>query len=127
MKKLLTGLLSMILMFSIGVGIVEAKKPVIGVVEFSNTSGAYWWRGGMGWELSGMVTSELSSSKTFDVVERNKLESVLSEQNLGASGRIQEKGTAAKIGKITGAQYLVMGTVTAYEESVKGTGGGDTD
>ena len=123
MKRLLTGLLGIFLMFSIGVGIVEAKKPVIGVVEFSNTSGAYWWRGGMGWELSGMVTSELSSGQKFDVVERNKLESVLTEQNLGASGRVQ-KGTAAKIGKITGAQYLVMGTVTAYEESVKGTGGG---
>lgn len=123
MKRLLIGLLGMALMFSMGAGMAEAKEPVMGVVEFRNTSGAYWWRGGMGWELSGMVTSELASSKKFDVVERNNLESVLTEQNLGASGRIQ-KGTAAKIGKITGAQYLVMGTVTAYEESVKGSGGG---
>jgi curli biogenesis system outer membrane secretion channel CsgG len=104
-------------------GLAEAKKPVVGVAEFKNTSGAAWWRGGMGWELAGMVTSELASGKKFDVVERNKLEHVLREQDLGASGRVA-RGTAAQIGKLTGAQYLIMGTVTAYEESVKGTGGG---
>ncbi|MFZ3044484.1 MAG: CsgG/HfaB family protein [Desulfatirhabdiaceae bacterium] len=100
-----------------------AENPTIGVAEFKNTSGAAWWSGGMGWELSGMVTSELASIGQFRVVERAKLEPVLREQNLAASGRVA-KGTAASIGKLTGAQYLVMGTVTAYEESVKGTGGG---
>ncbi len=103
--------------------IALSEQPTIGVAEFTNTSGAAWWRGGMGWELSGLVTSELSSSGEFRVVERSKLEHVLQEQNLAASGRIAKK-TAASIGKMTGAQYLVMGTVTAYEESVKGTGGG---
>lgn len=100
-----------------------ADKPSIGVAEFTNTSGAGWWRGGMGWELSGMVASELSSGGQFRIVERSKLEHVLKEQNLGASGRVA-KGSAAKIGNLTGAQYLVLGTVTAYEESVKGGGGG---
>ena len=33
-------------------------------------------------------------------------------------------GTGAKIGKLTGAQYLVTGTVTAYEEETSSTGGG---
>ncbi len=104
-------------------GMAEAKKPTIGVAEFSNTSGAAWWRGGMGWELSGTVSNELSSTEKFTVVERNKLEKVLDEQDLGASGRVKA-GTAAKIGKMTGAQYLVFGTVTSYEEEVSGTDGG---
>jgi len=56
-------------------------------------------------------------------VERSKLEAVLNEQDLGASGRVRA-GTSAKIGQLTGAQYLVMGTVTSYEENVKDTGGG---
>ncbi len=98
-------------------------RPAIGVAEFRNETGAAWWRGGVGWELSGMLSNELSSSGDFRVVERNKLQNVLEEQNLAASGRVAP-GTGAKIGKLTGAQYLVTGTVTAYEENTSGTGGG---
>ncbi len=98
-------------------------KPVVGVVEFKNESGAAWWRGGVGWELSGMLSNELAATKAFRVVERNKLQSALEEQNLGASGRVSA-GTGAKIGRVIGADYLIMGTVTSYEESTAGTGGG---
>jgi curli biogenesis system outer membrane secretion channel CsgG len=98
-------------------------KPSIGVAEFRNESGAAWWSGGVGWELSGMLSNELTATNQFKVVERAKLESVLEEQNLGASGRVRP-GTGARIGQLTGAQYLVMGTVTAYEEDVASTGGG---
>lgn len=100
-----------------------AKKPVVAVAEFKNESGAGWWRGGVGWELSGMLSNELASSGNFKVVERAKVESVLQEQNLAASGRVRS-GTGAKIGQMTGADYLVMGTVTAYEENTASTGGG---
>ncbi|MBD8525334.1 CsgG/HfaB family protein [Pseudomarimonas arenosa] len=100
-----------------------ADGPVLGVIEFKNESGAGWWRGGVGWELASMLSNELAATNAFRVVERSKLEAVLSEQNLAASGRVSG-GTGAQIGKLTGAQYLVAGTVTAYEENTKGTGGG---
>jgi curli biogenesis system outer membrane secretion channel CsgG len=98
-------------------------KPTIGVAEFKNESGAGWWRGGVGWELAGMLSNELAATNKFRVVERSKLESVMEEQNLAASGRVKG-GTGARIGQLTGAQYLVMGTVTSYEEDVASTGGG---
>ncbi len=98
-------------------------KPTIGVVEFKNETSAGWWGSSVGWELSGMLSNELASTKKFRVVERNKLQSVMEEQNLGMSGRVTS-GTGAQIGKLTGAQYLVMGTVTAYEENTAGSGGG---
>jgi len=98
-------------------------KPVVAVTEFRNESGAAWWRGGVGWELAGMLTNELASTGDFKVVERNKIEDVLSEQNLAASGRVAP-GTGARIGKLTGAQYLITGTVSAYEEETSSTGGG---
>ena len=101
-----------------------AAKPVMGVAEFQNTAtGVYWWGGGVGWELSSMVANELVNSGKFSVVERTKLEPVLLEQDLAASGRVA-KGTGAKIGKLTGAQYLVMGTISAFERNVQNTGGG---
>lgn len=98
-------------------------KPVIGVIEFKNESGAGWWRGGVGWELAGMLSNELAATNAFRIVERSKLEAVLEEQNLAASGRVNP-ATGAKMGKLTGAEYLVAGTVTAYEEGTKNTGGG---
>ena len=48
---------------------------------------------------------------------------MLDEQDLADSGRIK-KGTGAKIGKLTGAQYLVVATLSAFEENTRGTGGG---
>ncbi|MEZ5463407.1 CsgG/HfaB family protein [Dokdonella sp.] len=106
-----------------GMAAAQGGKPSVGVAEFKNESGAGWWRGGVGWELSGMLSNELSSTGSFRVVERAKLEKVLEEQNLAASGRVRS-GTGADIGKLTGAEYLIMGTVSAYEENTASTGGG---
>jgi len=102
---------------------LAAEKPRIGVADFRNDTSAAWWYGGAGHDLSGMLTNELASTDKFRVVERSKLDAVLAEQDLGASGRVSGR-TAAKIGKLTGAQYLVTGTVSAYEENTSGGGGG---
>ncbi len=102
----------------------KGDKPVVGVVEFRNeATGVYWWGGGVGWELSGMLANELAATKSFRVVERTKLESVIQEQNLAASGRVAS-GSGAQIGKLVGAEYLIMGTVTSFEENTADTGGG---
>ena len=100
-----------------------AEKPRVGVAEFTNDSSAGWWDGGAGRDLSSMLTNELSSTEKFRVVERSKLGHVLDEQDLGNSGRIERK-TAAKVGKLTGAQYLIMGSVSSYQENTSGGGGG---
>jgi curli biogenesis system outer membrane secretion channel CsgG len=100
-----------------------AAKPVLGVAEFTNETSAAWWYGGVGWDLADMLTNELVATNKFKVVERAKLGPVLEEQDLAASGRVS-KSTGAKIGKLTGAEYLVMGKVSAFETDVKGTGGG---
>ena len=116
---------SALLLIWLGTNQVQADEPRLGVAEFSNTSGAYWWGGGVGHDLASMVTNELANNGKFSVVERSKLGPILDEQDLSASGRIS-KGTRSKIGELTGAQYLVLGTVTAYEENTSGTGGGFT-
>ncbi len=105
-------------------GSALADKPVMGVAEFTNeVTGVHWWNPDVGWELSGMLTNELAATGSFSMVERTKLQHVLSEQNLAASGRV-DPSTGAKMGELVGAKYLVMGTVTAFEEGTKGTGGG---
>lgn len=121
MKKLFVGVALALAGVS---GVAAAQdRPTLGVIEFKNESGAGWWRGGVGWELAGMLSNELAATGAFRVVERSKLEAVLAEQDLAASGRVNP-ATGARMGKLTGANYLVAGTVTSYEEGVKGTGGG---
>ena len=102
---------------------MAADKPVVAVTEFTNQSGAGWWRGGVGYELADMLTNELAGTRAFRVVERDQLRAVLDEQNLAASGRVAP-GEGAQIGQLTGAQFLVTGIVSAYEEQTSSTGGG---
>lgn len=104
-------------------GSALAAKPSMGVAEFQNDTSAGWWSGGVGRDLAGMLTNELAGTGKFKMVERQKLDAVLEEQDLADSGRINKK-TGAKIGKLTGAQYLVVATLSAFENDVKGTGGG---
>ena len=122
MKKLLLGLFAATTIFG-SAAVFAQGKPVVAVIEFKNESGAAWWSGGVGWELAGLVSNELAALGSFKVLERSKIEAVLSEQNLAASGRVSA-GTGAKIGKLTGAQYIITGSLSAYEENVQGTGGG---
>jgi curli biogenesis system outer membrane secretion channel CsgG len=98
-------------------------RPVMAVAEFKNDTSAGWWSGGIGRDLAGLLSNELAATGDFSVVERDKLQAILEEQNLMASGRA-ELSDAAKLGKLSGAQYLVMGTVSAYEEGAKKDGGG---
>ncbi len=101
-----------------------ADRPVVGVAEFTNeATGNRWWSGDVGWELSGMLANELAAINAFTVVERTNLEAVMQEQDLGASGRVRED-SAAQIGELTGADYIVLGTVTSYSEETRSTGGG---
>ena len=123
MKRVLAGALALMGVVFAGNVSAAGPKPVVAVAEFLNESGAAWWSGGVGWELSGMLSNELAATGDFKVVERTKLQTVLEEQNLAASGRVAP-GTGAKIGKLTGAEYLIAGTVTAYEEGSSSTGGG---
>ncbi len=122
MKKTIALGLGIISLLLVTQPVLAAKKPVVGVAEFTNSTRAHWWSTGVGWDLAGMVSNELASIGSFRVVERSKLEPVLREQDLAASGRVT-KGTGAKIGKLTGAQYLVLGTVSAYEEGGSKGGG----
>lgn len=59
--------------------------------------------------LANMLISDLTDSEAYRVVERERLEDVLSELKLQASARI-DQASAVKAGKLLGAQYLVLGS-----------------
>ena len=90
----------------------ESARPVLAVMKFQDETGAMPFQGGIGRVVTNMLASELAARNAFTVVERRKLRAVLEEQDLAESGLLKP-GEGAKIGQLTGAQYLVMGTITA--------------
>ena len=58
--------------------------------------------------LAQMLISDLSTVSGVRLVERDRLEEILAELKLGQSGKI-DPATAAKVGKLLGARYMVLG------------------
>jgi curli biogenesis system outer membrane secretion channel CsgG len=67
--------------------------------------------------VSNLLTNELFKTGQFIVIERSRIDAVLAEQNLGASGRV-EPTTAAQIGRVLGVDAVLIGSVTKF--SVEG-------
>ena len=58
--------------------------------------------------ITDMLITELSASPAMRVVERDRLQKLIEEQDLSASKRVDE-ATAVRLGKILGARHLIMG------------------
>lgn len=93
--------------------------PRVAVMDFENRSGMGDWRIGRG--AADILTTELVKSTKFEMYERERLNSMLNEQDFGQSGRV-DPASAAKIGKILGVQYMITGAVTEYGESSSDVG-----
>jgi TolB-like protein len=103
---------------ALGAGTLAAQgrgqdaRPGVAVMPFDN-SGSY----GQDKEnfdalqkgIAGMLISELAANPAVRVVERDEIQKLLEEQNLGATGRVDPQ-TAAKVGKLVGARYVISGT-----------------
>lgn len=74
-------------------------------------------------EIEAIVIDVINQTGRFRLVERQVLNSVLGEQDLGESGRVA-RPSAAKIGKVLGAQYMMKVVITDFEEDVEGSKGG---
>lgn len=123
MKRIFSITLTLLLSLILVSEVLAKEKPRLGVLRFTNNTSAGWWSGGTGRDLQDMLIAELAAMSSFKVLERKEIDAVMSEQNLGQSGRVS-KSTRSKIGKITGAKYLVAATVSSFEKSTSGGGAG---
>jgi TolB-like protein len=62
----------------------------------------------LGKGIADVLITELAANNAIRVVERDKIQQLIDEQNLGASGRV-DKETAAKIGKLLGVHHMIFG------------------
>ena len=89
----------------------QDTRPGIAVFPFAN-GGSY----GQGKEefdalergIAGLMISELAQNPAARLVEREQVQRLVDEQNLGAQGRVDPQ-TAAKVGKLVGARYVILG------------------
>lgn len=103
-----------------------AKLYKIAVLPFDDGSiQDRWWDDGswdVGKGISDEFVTELLKTNKFRLIEREQIEKVIEEQDFGESGRVDTR-SAAKIGKILGVQFLVMGRVTEFSLKSSGVSG----
>jgi len=121
MKKIAHLSLMICLLFAGSVTIAYGKARVA-VMDFDNKTPYGGWRVGSG--ASDMLATTLVKLGKFSVIERDKLSSLMKEQELGLSGVI-DISTAAQIGEVLGVEYIITGAVTEYGQSSGGGGGRD--
>lgn len=100
----------------------DGPKARIAVARFTDKTGKGWWTASIGDGMADQLTTELFNTNRYIVLERQTLNDVLREQDLGASGRIR-RDTAAPIGEIEGAELLIVGAVTEFEGNASGAQG----
>lgn len=118
MLRRLAPLIAMVPLVGIPIGVAgqdEAdRRPGIAVMRFEN-AGSHGDDAEAGdFEalevgLQVMLTTELSQNPALRLVERSQVETLMDEQELGTEGRV-EASTAAEIGRLVGARYMVMGS-----------------
>jgi curli biogenesis system outer membrane secretion channel CsgG len=103
-------------------------RPTVSVPDFRNTvtQPVWWWQGPVAADLSAALANELQASGQLQVVERRNLKEVLSEQELAELGLVRKNGNAARKGQMTGARYIVLGTVSSYDSNVESKGSGNS-
>lgn len=90
------------------VALPAAAKDTVAVLYFES-SGTAPELEGLKVGLAQMLITDLAGTAEFDVVEREQLQAILDEQKLGHDG-IADPATAARIGKLLGAQKMLMGS-----------------
>ena len=97
-------------------------KIRVAVWEFENHAGSqHWYSNQLGPAARNQIDTEFSEnqllSAKFSVVERDNLNLVLKEQGLATAGAV-DPTTAAKVGKLLGVQYVVMGGIDKFNIDV---------
>ncbi len=92
-------------------------KPRIAVKPFERKTAR--GGGGIGSGLSTMLADSLFNTNRFIVLERERLDEVMAEQDLADSGRFRSETVAPK-GELEGAEFIIKGTITEFEPECSG-------
>ncbi|MEE2897425.1 MAG: CsgG/HfaB family protein [Gemmatimonadota bacterium] len=97
----------------------DTESPRVAVMDFTGFMlGESGNSVNIGKAVSAMLTTEFTVRDGLEVLERQDISSLLQEQRLGLSGRVDESSAVA-IGKILGVQYVFHGAVVSIANSLR--------
>jgi curli biogenesis system outer membrane secretion channel CsgG len=111
--------LACLLVFGFASQSLAQAKIKVAIWEFDNNAAhTYWYWDKMGPAARNIIDTAFSENKLlsdkFSVVERDKLNLVLKEQGLAQTGAV-DPATAAKVGKILGVKYIILGGIDKFD------------
>ena len=66
--------------------------------------------------VTDFLRTDLVNTKSFTVIERDRIKDVLKEQELSISGVTKESGEAAKVGELLNVKFIMVGTLSKLGE-----------
>jgi curli biogenesis system outer membrane secretion channel CsgG len=106
-------------------------KRSVAVVDFdyatvqSGVAAIFGTNQDVGRGVADLIVEKLVKSGTYRVIERKAIQKILAEQNFSNSDRV-DPNSAAKIGRLLGADAIVMGSITQFGRDDKSSKvGGD--
>ena len=95
---------------------VPAAEPsTLAVIPLSQGAGSEEYLG-LGKALAGMLVSDLSGVAALQLVERDRLDDLMTEMELSDTGFVDES-TAQKLGKGLGAELMLLGSYSVVGET----------
>ena len=112
----------------------DGQKKRVAVLDFdyatvqSGVSAMFGSNQDVGKGVADILVDKLVNAGVYSVIERTQIAKVLAEQNFSNSDRA-DPGSAAKIGRVLGIDYIIIGSITQFGSDDKKTdigGGGAT-
>src|SRR5436305_12509459 len=108
---------SFVLCLALVGGASAQQKKRVAVMNFdyatvqSNVSALFGSNQDVGKGIADILVDKLVNGGVYSVIERKQIDKVLAEQHLSNSDRA-DAGSAAKIGRVLGIDYIVVGSIT---------------
>jgi curli biogenesis system outer membrane secretion channel CsgG len=106
----------------------QSKRPTVALIDFEyGTLDKWWGNEDIGKGIADLIVDGLVEDGSYRVIERKRLDVILSEQNFSNGDRADPSAAqVAKIGKALGVKYVILGSITKFGIEDKGMkiGGG---
>ena len=116
----------LVLFLSMAGAATSQQKKRVAVVDFdyatvqSNVSKLFGSNQDVGKGVADILVDKLVSAGVYTLVERKQLDKVLAEQHFSNSDRA-DASSAAKIGRVLGIDYMIVGSITKFGNDDKKT------
>ena len=101
---------------------ILAGRPItVAVRKVKDQAEAGWWKPSYEEKLADMLSTELTNSGHFTVLERDNAAMAELKKELNLAG--VNKKTAAKKNNLTGAKYIIVASLTDFQEAGSKGGG----